>query len=137
METIRRARLISIIAAGLAVTLSTAACSKGGTAPAPSGGGSGDTCAAEAKAAATTVLDAVAAHRACTTDADCVMVEVNASCFDVCTRAVAHAGVDAVQAARTATETGACATFAAHGCKLITPPCAPPAAPTCVSGACE
>lgn len=79
----------------------------------------------------------VDANGACSTDADCVSMAIGTSCFDVCTRTVAAAGRAAVEQALATEDERSCPSFAAAGCKLVVPPCAPPRAPTCHAGRCE
>jgi hypothetical protein len=79
-------------------------------------------------------LAAVEQHARCTADADCVSIEVGAACFDICTRAVNQAEVNAVNAALASAD---CTQFLAAGCSVVPPPCAPPLAPRCNQGHCE
>lgn len=104
--------------------------------PPPRGAGADASCASLAAAARDEVGAAISAHAACATDADCVETSLGASCFDSCSRAVASGGAAEVDAARARADASSCRSFRERGCKLVTPPCAPPAAPRCVSGAC-
>ena len=105
-----------------------------GAASPASGSGDGDECSSLAKPAIDQALAAVEQHASCATDADCVSIGVNAACFDVCSRAVNQAEVNAVQAALASAD---CREFVAADCSVIAPPCAPPMPPTCNQGRCE
>lgn len=94
----------------------------------------GDSCGALAKPAIDQALAVAEQHTACATDADCVSVGMAAACFDVCSRAVNAADVDAIKAALAGAD---CSEFVAAGCAVTAPPCAPPAAPICNQGRCE
>jgi len=96
-----------------------------------------DVCSASQKAATDRVLGVVAANETCASDADCSTVNVNAACFDVCTRSVNQVGKGAVDRVITLVEAGECKGFTAAKCSLIPPPCAPPRPSRCVSGKCE
>jgi hypothetical protein len=95
-------------------------------------------CSAIAAKAAQRVQTIAAAQRACSTDADCVLVGQGASCFDHCTTSIARAGQPAVDAMVADVDAHECRDFAAQGCRVEVPPCAPPpAAATCRAGQCE
>lgn len=76
------------------------------------------------------------AHRACTQASDCASVNLSASCFDSCGRAIRTDGETAFKAAQDKVDKAQCAQFASKGCKLTIPPCAPPSALTCAGGMC-
>jgi hypothetical protein len=129
-------------AASLSLTLLftlIAAC--GGTtssSPAADGGGtSGSTCADLAASAAKDVGAVIDAHRSCTQASDCTSVELSASCFDSCTRAIRKDGAAAFKAAQDEADAMQCAQFKSQGCKVTIPPCEPPTPPTCQSGVCS
>ena len=95
-------------------------------------------CAAIAARAAGRVQGIAAAQRACIADADCVIVAQGASCFDHCTTSIASAGKPAVDAMVADVDAHECRDFAAQGCRVEVPPCAPPPpAATCRAGRCE
>ncbi|HEY8077841.1 MAG TPA: hypothetical protein VIF62_27130 [Labilithrix sp.] len=89
-----------------------------------------------AGAARKEVSSAIESHAACTQDSDCVETALAASCFDSCSRVVASSGAFDVKAARAKVDDAQCKEFAARGCKMIVPPCAPPRPPRCNAGAC-
>lgn len=118
-----------------ALALVVSGCS---SSPTPgSTGSTGDACTSSANAARERVLSVVEQNRACASDADCVTVNVNATCFDACTRTVNQAGKGAVDRASTLVEASECKAFGDAKCKLEVPPCAPPAPPHCNAGKCE
>jgi hypothetical protein len=90
-----------------------------------------------AQSARTEVLAAISANAACTVDADCVGTFFGANCFDSCESAVNASGTAAVDAARATVNAAQCATFEAHGCTLIPPPCVPPTPPRCIANVCQ
>jgi hypothetical protein len=95
------------------------------------------TCASTAREGSNRVHAAIAAHVACAADADCVVIPQGARCFDQCTTVVAKGGVSAIEAVVADVDARECADFAARGCRVEVPPCAPP--PTtvsCRSGVC-
>jgi hypothetical protein len=94
------------------------------------------TCSDLADAARKEVAAAISSNASCKTDADCVETSLGASCFDSCARVVSSSGTTAVDAARAKVNAAQCKQFVEQGCKVIIPPCAPPGAPHCVSGAC-
>jgi hypothetical protein len=99
---------------------------------------SGASCSAIAARAAQRVQAIAAAQRGCSTDADCVIVGQGASCFDHCTTSIARAGQPAVDAMVADVGAHECREFAAQGCRVEVPPCAPPpAAATCRAGQCQ
>jgi hypothetical protein len=93
-------------------------------------------CDALAKQGRDEVSRAIDAHKACTTDADCVEVALATSCFDSCSRGVAKSGRADVDTAKANAEKNACAQFKEKGCKVTIPPCSPPAL-KCQTGSCE
>ncbi|MGH7297010.1 MAG: hypothetical protein ACRELB_18880 [Polyangiaceae bacterium] len=94
-------------------------------------------CDSLAAKAAARVQPVIEAHRACASDADCVTVAQGASCFDHCTTSMAREGQAAVKATVAEVDAAECAAFAAQGCHVVPPPCAPPAAPVCREGSCR
>ena len=81
-----------------------------------------------------------AANLACSKDDDCVVVEMHADCFDMCTTVISKAGQPAFEQARQRANQGPCAEFTRSGCggsvPPTPPPCAPANPPRCVSGSC-
>lgn len=70
----------------------------------------------------------------CVEDADCEVVWVSGSCFDVCSR-VAHVDdVPRLEAAIEQANHEVCPRFL--GCSFDRPPCIPPLQPVCNSGTC-
>ena len=94
-------------------------------------------CEALTEAAVEDVLEVVDANLSCTVDGDCVVVGINGGCFDVCSRAVAAGGAEAVSSAIDDARGTHCADFDAQSCQFIVPPCAPPGEPRCVEGRCQ
>lgn len=121
------------------VVLTTAAC--GATEGSPDTVGSVGTpthdCGASTDMARARVTKVAAENVTCSADADCVRVEVRASCFDACSAAVNLAGKGAVDRASTLVEAAECKTWNEAGCKLTIPPCAPPQPVHCVEGSCR
>lgn len=89
------------------------------------------------RSASEEVQKAIAANLSCQTDADCVAVAFATDCFDSCTRSTNKNGPAAVDAAKASVNGQQCKSFSAQGCRKTVPPCVPPMAPTCVSGACQ
>lgn len=118
---------------GVCLCLLLAALGCGAASPA-SESGDGDGCQSLAKPAVDQALAAVDQHASCATDADCVSIGVNGACFDVCSRAVNQAEVNAVESALANAD---CREFVAADCSVVAPPCAPPQPPTCNQGRCE
>ena len=83
------------------------------------------------------------AERACTTDAECVLVDYGLDCFADCgyPSAVARSGVSALEDRIESVDEEYCGAFERRSCPgPIIPPCAPPfGTPTavCVSGRCD
>jgi hypothetical protein len=77
------------------------------------------------------------AHRSCTQASDCTNVELTASCFDSCTRAMRKDAVDTLKAAQDKANQTQCTQVSSQGCKVTIPPCEPPSPPTCQSGLCS
>jgi hypothetical protein len=96
-------------------------------------------CSAIQQRASKQVLDVAHAEssRTCSTDQDCTVVSIGGKCFDNCTRAVSASGATLVKAAIDSANANECPAYEQNGCKLIHPPCVPPAAPTCKAGLCE
>lgn len=82
------------------------------------------------------VSRAVEAHGACAADADCVIAELSADCFDACARPMNAGGQSAFAAARAEANAASCARFAARSCRHVVPPCVPPGRPACRAGRC-
>lgn len=117
----------------LIVTLTVIACSpSGGEARTPTV----TECGQQATPARDKVNAAVEAHRTCSVDADCMTIEVRTTCFDACTTSIAKSGQAAVEQAMSSASQDECQAFAAAGCKMIIPPCAPPSPPVCREGKC-
>jgi hypothetical protein len=98
--------------------------------------GHATSCDARAEQGKSEVLPVVEQNRACTSDADCVTINVGTNCFDVCSRAVNKQGAAAVEKAEAQVNATTCATYKADGCKLIPPPCMAPAPAKCNAGKC-
>ena len=121
-------------ATNIAVSLCLLFAALGCAASSP-GSGSGDPeCQNLSKPATDQVLAEIEQHLSCTTDADCVSIDVASKCFDHCSRAVSQAGVNAVNSALANAD---CREFIDEGCSVIPPPCAPPTDPVCNQGHCE
>ncbi len=120
------------MAAVMSVALVSTAC--GGTPSSASGSPSCSELAAAAQKDVAAVLDA---HRSCTQASDCVSVELSASCFDSCTRAIRSDGTSALKAAQDKADMTQCAQFKSQGCSATIPPCAPPLAVTCKNLVCS
>ena len=118
----------------LALTLSFVACAaSGGDARTPTV----TECAQQAKPASDKVNAAIEANQTCSADADCMTIAVHSTCFDACTTPIAKSGQAAVEQAISSVSQDECQAFAAVGCKVIIPPCAPPMAPVCREGKCS
>jgi hypothetical protein len=118
------------------VCFALAAGCAGGDAPPDAATPTGD-CNASAAAARERVAKVASENAACSTDADCVVVGVRASCFDACSASVNLTGKGAVDRASTLVEAAECKAFHQAGCQLVIPPCAPPQPAKCVSGTCR
>lgn len=97
---------------------------------------SGNACEDAPRAAQDEVQPVLEAHRACSADADCVVIPNGTSCFDSCTTVIAKEGATVVQAAYDHASATKCGPFTQAGCKVIPPPCAPPQPPRCQAGRC-
>ena len=76
-------------------------------------------------------------NKSCAMDADCVVVDRKARCFDSCATVISVDGLSAYQQAKQRANQGPCAEFASRGCTPNPPPpCTPPARPRCVAGTC-
>lgn len=130
---------LSLLPAAAVILAAAAACA---SAPPPAAAGastavpSTPSCADLRAYALHRLDDVLAAHRACTTDADCVSVGFGASCFDACSRSVAKSGQPALDAASADIDADECRDFKAQGCRSEVPPCAPPAPVACRQGIC-
>src|SRR5690348_12253048 len=98
---------IAVMVAALAIVIGacggTTSASSGSGAPSSGDGGggpSGSTCSDLASAAAKDVGAVIDAHRACTQASDCTTVELSASCFDSCTRAMRKDAASELKAAQ-------------------------------------
>jgi hypothetical protein len=80
-------------------------------------------------AAAGHVLDAIEGDQPCTVVADCEVVQVNGSYFDVCERVIAVANHEVFEQAIDEAEADDCGDY--DGCTLIAPPCDPVDEVTC------
>jgi hypothetical protein len=77
------------------------------------------------------------ANKSCARDADCVVVDREARCFDSCSTVISVAGLSAYEQAKQRANQGPCAEFASQGCTPnAPPPCSPPSRPRCVAGSC-
>ena len=122
------------VAAWTSLAIGAAACAS--SAPSP-GGANSDTCAGHVDAARNKLVAVLDANNACTSDADCTTVALSAGCFDSCSRTIAASGKASFDAAITAVDAGECKAYKDDGCPApISPPCAPPASPTCQEGKC-
>jgi hypothetical protein len=126
---------VGVVAACGGSTSSSSA--SGAPATGDGGGTSGSTCSDLAASAAKDVGAVIDAHRSCTQASDCTSVELSASCFDSCTRAMRKDAADALKAAQDKANQNQCVQFSSQGCKVNIPPCEPPTAPTCQSGVCS
>lgn len=101
------------------------------------GGGSCD----DRSAAAGRAIDeaAAAADTACTTDADCTVVQLSSGCSESCDAAVvSQTGAAAIEQAQRDAESRICRTFASDGCTVERVPCpSPPHDVTCGAGTCR
>ncbi|HEY5242008.1 MAG TPA: hypothetical protein VIJ22_11105 [Polyangiaceae bacterium] len=79
----------------------------------------------------------LAAHKACTADADCESVSQGGTCFDHCTARMAREGDAALQAVTADVAAHECRDFAARGCHAVSPPCMALPAAACHHGVCE
>ncbi len=78
-----------------------------------------------------------AAHRVCTTDNDCLTVEVSSTCTRSCTTvAVSRMGETDVNDTRDAVEGGLCSAFSEQ-CSAVSVPCEGLGAASCVNGRCQ
>jgi hypothetical protein len=109
----------------------------GSPATSDAGGTAGSSCADLGSAAQKDVAAVVEAHRSCTQASDCMNVELSASCFDSCTRALRKDAAADLKAAQDKADQTQCAQFTGQGCKVTVPPCEPPMPPMCVSGMCS
>jgi len=127
--------VIAVIVATVATVIG--AC--GGTTSSSSSGSapSGSSCSDLAAAAAKDVGAAIDAHRACTQASDCATVELSASCFDSCTRAMRKDAASELKSAQDKANQNQCVQFSSQGCKTTIPPCEPPTTPTCQNGLCS
>ena len=123
---------VAIVSACGGTTSSTS-----GSPTSDAGGTTGSSCADLASAAQKDVAAVVDAHRSCTQASDCTTVELSASCFDSCTRAIRKDGTTALKAAQDKADQAQCAQFTTQGCKETIPPCEPPTPAACVSGMCN
>lgn len=93
-------------------------------------------CSAQAKPASDKVRAVIDANLACKVDDDCMTLAISSSCFDQCSTTVAKSGQAAVEKALSDVSANECKAFTDAGCKVIIPPCAPPAPPACREGKC-
>jgi hypothetical protein len=124
------------LASTLFVSLVLVACSTGPSSAELTSAPGHPSCDTLAASAAREVGSAIAAHAACSSDADCVTVGFGASCFDACSRMMNIVGTSELSAASERVESAQCKEFAERGCKLIPPPCMAPPAPSCKAGSC-
>ena len=140
-EPMRLVLVLSFVLASAVVACSSSTAPSGEEASATTAeaGRSPDfaTCTAALRPASDKVTAAIAASTGCSADADCTTIELAASCFDSCTRAVAKAGVAAIEQVKTDVSNNECHPFFDAGCKLEAPPCEAPATPTCSAGHCQ
>lgn len=134
-------RFATALLVSAAVAIATAcggstSSTSGSAAPSDGGAATGSSCADLGSAAQKDVAAIVEAHRSCTQATDCMNVELSASCFDSCTRAIRKDAAADLKAAQDKADQTQCAQFTSQGCKVTVPPCAPPLPPTCVSGMC-
>ena len=122
----------SIIAA--AVVAIVTAC---GSSTSSTSGTTGSSCADLGSAAQKDVAAVVEAHRSCTQASDCMNVELSASCFDSCTRAIRKDAAADLEAAQDKADQTQCAQFKNQACTVTIPPCEPPMPPTCQNGMCN
>jgi hypothetical protein len=94
-------------------------------------------CSDIAAAAGKRVRDVAYANQACATDADCLTVGDAADCFDSCSISIGRSGEPAYRAAVADVNAHACTDFAARGCQVIHPPCAPAPPVSCQHGICQ
>jgi|GEM_PF-2734123 len=94
-------------------------------------------CDALANSARDEVHQAISDHLACAADEDCTTIELSATCFDSCSRAVNGDGLADVQAAKAHVDDAQCKQFIEQNCRFDIPPCLPPMTPRCISGQCQ
>ena len=128
---IMRAKLPALLSL-FSVLVAACAASSGGEPKSPTV----TECGEHAKPARDKVDEAIAANLACSSDDDCQILHIHTACFDACVRAVAKSGREAIEQAMSSASDAECKAFAASGCKLIAPPCAPPEPPACRDGKC-
>jgi hypothetical protein len=122
------------VACGSSPTASPQAASPVASVEAPA---AGEACGAPARQAADRVSAVTSAQRACSADADCIVVPQGASCFDHCTTVIARSGRAALDAVVADVGAHECREFLALGCRIEVPPCAPPGQPSCKAGLCQ
>jgi hypothetical protein len=99
-------------------------------------GANGPSCN-DLQASARSEVDGVLqAHRSCTQASDCVGIELTATCFDSCGRAIRADGQANFQAATAKVDGAQCKQFLDQRCKNVIPPCAPPSPVACTAGLC-
>ena len=136
MRTLRATILVTAAAAIVTACGGTTS-STSGSPTSDAGGPAGSSCADLSSAAQKDVAAVLDAHRSCTQASDCTTVELSASCFDSCTRAIRKDGAAALKAAQDKADQTQCAQFTSQGCKETIPPCEPPSPAACVSGMCN
>jgi hypothetical protein len=103
----------------------------------PSKQGAAYSCQEHQDSAKRRLAEVMSEHLACTTNADCSLVELQTSCSDSCTAVVNQKGAQVLPIAISAINTAACAGFEEAQCSRIHPPCAPPGPPRCVEMKCQ
>jgi hypothetical protein len=127
----------SVLPIVLALAAVLPACATSPTVTTETGATPPPSCASIARQAAQRVEAVAAGQRACSSDADCVVVPQGSSCFDHCTTSIARAGQPALAAIVADVDARECRDFAAQSCRVEVPPCAPPRAAGCHAGQCE
>lgn len=87
--------------------------------------------------AGTKIREVIAAHVDCQIDADCEVVAIAASCVDQCSGVMAKTGEKDYQAVIDDLNASLCKDYASQSCKLVPPPCDPPAGARCVNKKCQ
>lgn len=120
----------------LAIGLSGGSCRNlSGASDDASPGKSESTCQERAARAQQAVESVRLANLECSEPGDCTFFDPSTQCRGDCPKAVAGGGLEAVEEAVTRVNETVCRDFAADGCPVATPGCAPVAA-TCQAGVC-
>jgi hypothetical protein len=132
----RALRMTVLVTVAMSLVTACGATSATSGTPSDAGGTSGSSCNDLGSAAQKDVSAVLEAHRTCTQASDCTGVELSASCFDSCSRAIRKDAAADLKAAQDKADQTQCAQFTSQGCKVTIPPCEPPSTPACVAGKC-